>query len=239
MPWGWGCKWELVGVGNHSVIDETLGMSRQPSSPLNGGWKRGRGGWGGHPECRGVGLQVGVGGGWWVAVWWSTRRCARLINLASPLLAGECEGRVIRMAIRHVVGVGSRVGVGGAWVGVWSSTRHYVCLVNLASPSLEGGNEGGVVGMAIRNVMGVGSQLGVGGGWVGVRSSTRRCARLVNPVSSLLAGGCEGRVVGMAIRHVVGWGRERGWWGLGRCSVIDETLCMSCQPRIPLIGRWK
>jgi len=53
---GWGCKWGLVGVGSHLVIDETLGTSRQPGFPLNGGWKRGRGGWGGHPEHCGVGL---------------------------------------------------------------------------------------------------------------------------------------------------------------------------------------
>jgi hypothetical protein len=62
MPWGWGCKWGLVGVGSHSVIDETPGTSRQPGFPLNGGWKRGRGGWGGHPESRGGGF---VSGGWW------------------------------------------------------------------------------------------------------------------------------------------------------------------------------
>ena len=42
----WGCKCGLVrGVDAHSVVDETLGASRQPGFPLNGGWKRGRGGW--------------------------------------------------------------------------------------------------------------------------------------------------------------------------------------------------
>ena len=94
-------------------------------------------------------------------------------------------------------------------------------------------------GWPSRMSWGWGHNWGLVGGWVGIRSSTRRCAHLVNPASPLLAGECKGRVIGMAIRHVVGWGRERGWWGLGRCLVIDETLCMSRQPRIPLIGRWK
>jgi hypothetical protein len=41
------------GLGSCSVVDEMLGASCQPGFPLDCGWKRGRGGWGGHPECRG------------------------------------------------------------------------------------------------------------------------------------------------------------------------------------------
>ena len=42
---GWGCEWGVGrgwwGLGSHLVVDETLGASRQPRFPLDGGWKRG------------------------------------------------------------------------------------------------------------------------------------------------------------------------------------------------------
>ena len=54
------------------------------------------------------------------------------------------------MAIRHIVGVGSRVAVGGGFV-------------NLVSPLMRDRSEGGVVGMAICHIVGVGSRVGLVG----------------------------------------------------------------------------
>ena len=69
-----------------------------------------------------VGSQLGVGGEW-VGVRSLMRRCARLVDPVSSLMGGGSKGRVVGMAIRHIVG-GGVVSMG--WVGVRSLMRHWV-----------------------------------------------------------------------------------------------------------------
>jgi hypothetical protein len=70
----------------------------------------------------GVGSQLGVGGGW-VGVQSPTRHCACLVNPVSSLIGGGSKGRVVGMAIHHIVG-GEVASMG--WVGIQSSMRHWV-----------------------------------------------------------------------------------------------------------------
>jgi len=87
----------------------------------------------------------------------STRHYIRLINLASSSLGSGSQGRVVGMAICHVI-------MGGVAIGYWWEVSRCsvidetpMHLVNPVSPLLAGGSEGRVVRMAIQNVMGVGS----------------------------------------------------------------------------------
>jgi hypothetical protein len=82
--------WVSMRVDGHSVVNETIGVSRHLDSPSTGGGNEG--------EAAGVATQIVVMWGWWIrvsvgsawgwtAIRWSTRHWARLVTQV-PLQQG-------------------------------------------------------------------------------------------------------------------------------------------------------